>query len=233
MSSAFHKADSSRGLTLVEILVAVSVATLIVTVALSLYFTFSASFRRLASPRRQEAASAMDEIRRDLSCCVQAVFSNIPAFEVACSESGGRTPSLSTLAFRMAEHLPGNEETAPLAIHQRRYALVDSGKASVLFRESVCLWGPDAMSPSTSNAILKDITRFDVQVLDGGQWTNRWSSAGGRMFPRAARVTMAWRETQATGSASMLVFIPAGNSIPPPRRQTPDRRPSSSPGAAR
>lgn len=228
MPRVLDKAEACRGMTLVEILVSLSVSVLIVSVALSIFFTFSASFSRLDAPRRRQALAAMDEIRGDLSSCVQAVFTNTPTFEAFIDDAQGNTPPRSAVEFCTGVMLPNQEDPAQLAIYRVRYSL-SGDTPPVLIRESACLWGPNAMDPPASNRMAKGVSRFEVAVLDGKTWTNRWRSATTRFFPRAARIRMDWQDAGTTGTVSQIVYIPAGNVIPAARATSPQPAKQTSP----
>lgn len=223
MPRSFHTATAARGLTLIEILVGISISTLIAAVAFSIYFTFTRSFHALGNTRNTEAMGALDMLQADLLSCVQASFSNTPAFEVRTEEPGNGLPACSVLEFCSSEAIPGQEESGQLSIFYRRYAVVLQGTRPVLSRETACLWGPHAMAPAISNTVLKGILRFEANVLAGDRWTNFWRSTTATLCPRAARIEMDWEAGGSTASISRILFIPAGNGIPAPRR-SPARR---------
>ncbi len=217
MSRNFHRPSAAYGMTLVEILVAVSVSTLVVTVALTVYFTFSRSFRGLDAARHQSALAAIEILQTDLLSCMQAAFSNIPPFELQTKVSGDRQPLFSTLAFCSGEALIQQAESGQLSVYHRRYAIHGDGTNSQLNCESACLWGPNAMELPSSNTIMRGVTQFEVNALVADHWTNQWRSTATIRCPRAARIRMDWQEGGRTGSISRIIFIPAGNSIPAPR----------------
>lgn len=221
MPRTFHTATAAtRGLTLIEILVGLSVSTLIAAVAFSIYFTFTRSFHALGATRETGAMAAMETLQADLISCVQASFSNTPAFEVRTMDPGNGLPACSTLEFCSSEAIPGQEDSGQLSIFHRRYAMVHPGIQSILTRETACLWGPHAMAPTTSNTVMKGVVRFEVNVLADDRWTNCWRSTTAALCPRAARIQLDWEAGGTTGSTSRILFIPAGNGIPAPRRGT-------------
>jgi type II secretory pathway component PulJ len=209
-------------MTLIEILVALSVSTLILTVALSIYFTFSNSLRRLGDPRHREMTIALDTLRHDIAASVQASFTNSPTCELESEPVGLEGRFRSTLTLHVAQSPSGEQSLPQMTIARLRYSLQNNSPAigSSLVRESVTLWGPDAMSPPVSNAMGHDISGFEVRVLDKAGWTNRWKSTPGHLLPRAARIRMDWQGAHTTETASLIVFIPAGNSFPAPTGKT-------------
>lgn len=219
MPLPFHTATANRGLTLIEILVGISISTLIAAVAFSIYFTFTRSFRALGATAGTEALAAMEVLQADLLSCAQASFSNTPAFEVRPVEPGNGLPACSALEFCSSEPIPGQEESGQISLFYRRYAVAFPGTPSVLARETACLWGPHAMDPPTSNTLMKGIVRFEVNVLVEDRWTNFWRSTTATLCPRAARIDLDWEADGSTGRTSRILFIPAGNGIPAPRRR--------------
>jgi hypothetical protein len=200
-------------MTLIEILIAVSVSTLIMGVALSVYLTLSASLLRQTNTRIDDVAVALDSLRHDLACCVQVSFSNTPAFEVQTVPDGDGSSAPSTLALCAANLPSGEAEFARMEVKHIRYALRPDGDKQLLQRESVTLWGAEAFASPVSNALLKGVSRFELSVLDNAGWTNRWSSRPNRPLPRAARIRLDWESARTTETASIVVFIPAGNSL--------------------
>ena len=216
-----HVTPGKSGMTLIEILVALSVSTLVLTVALSIYFTFAGSFRRLGDPRHREITTALDSIRHDLTSSLQAAFTNDPTFDLESVPVGLEGRFQSTLTFHTANIPPGDQSLPKMTITRLCYRLQDNPlapPAATLFRESVTLWGPDAMAQPVSNALIHDVLGFEVKVLDSNGWTNRLKSTTAHLVPRAARVRLDWQGARATETASLIVFIPAGNNIPAPAR---------------
>ena len=75
------------------------------------------------------------------------------------------------------------------------------------------LWGADALAPAQSNAVLKDVTAFEVSVLADSNWTNQWKSSPRTLLPAAARIRLDWRTAVTTETATVEIFIPSGNQV--------------------
>ncbi len=211
-------------MTLIEILVAISISTIIVGVALSAYLTLSASLRRQADTRLDDALTALDNLRHDLVSCSQVTFSNTPAFEVRTTGNTDETPALSTLAFCSGNLPTKANDFSRMDVQRIRYTLqpdTDPGGAQTLMREALTLWGSEALAAPLSNAVLKNVSRFEMQVLEGSGWTNQWTSRLNRPFPRAARVRLDWKSARTTETASIVIFIPAGNTLSPQAKAAP------------
>ena len=223
MSRDLHRPDGASGMTLIEILVAISISALILGVALSVYVTVASSLRRQNDPRWDSATAALSELRHDLVSCVPASFSNTPAFQVDQTE--GNDHGISTLSFCVGDLGENQEDFSRLEIRRNFYSLQsgDSATNQALVRETVTLWGAEALGAPSSNELLSAVARFDVAVLDGDIWTNRWQSKPNHLLPRAARVRLDWTTTHTTETASIVVFIPAGNRLRPGEAHSPSK----------
>jgi hypothetical protein len=110
-----------------------------------------------------------------------------------------------------------------MEVHRIRYTLQpsrDTGGTQTLTRESLTLWGAEALASPVSNAVLKGVSRFEVQVMEGSGWTNQWTSRLNRQVPRATRVRLDWEAARTTETASIVIFIPAGNNLSPQAKST-------------
>ncbi|MEI6166228.1 MAG: type II secretion system protein GspJ [bacterium] len=204
------------GMTLVEILVALSVSSLILVAAVSVYRTMTGSLHRQQSRRLEPAYAVLEQLRQDLSQCAQVPSSNIPAFILKSVFIESNAPQQSVLAFSRG-HLPSPEsDFSGMEVMRLRYSLISSGAgpAGALVRESQSLWGSNALAPAVSNTLLEHVTAFEVSVLSESGWTNNWESSSRTLLPRAARLRMDWETGAQLDSTRLEVFIPAGNVVP-------------------
>ena len=204
------------GMTLVEILVALSVSSLILVAAVSVYRTMTGSLRRQQSHRLEPAHAVLEQLRQDLSQCAQVPSSNVPAFMLESVLIESNAPQQSVVAFSRG-HLPSPEsDFSSLEIMRIRYTLIPAGAgpAGQLVRESQNVWGSNALAPAVSNTLLEHVTAFEVTVLSESGWTNNWASSSRTLLPRAARVRMDWEAGVQRDTAQLEVFIPAGNLVP-------------------
>jgi type II secretion system protein J len=198
----------TRGITLIELLVAISVASLVFAAALSVYLVVTASLRRQQERRHDEVAAALDQVRHDLAACAQAPYSNMPPFVLECPAFGAEGPGSCSLALSTGSIASPEEDFSKLEIRRVRYSVTAAG---VLMREVQTLWGTDALAPPKSNAVMAGVGAWAVSVLADSDWTNQWSSSSRTLFPRAARLRLDWRTAVTTETAVVEVFIPAGN----------------------
>lgn len=203
------------GMTLVEILIAVSVSSLVLLACVSVYRTLTSSLQRQQNSRQAPAYAALDQLRHDLSQCAQVPSTNLPAFVIQSLGGGSNEPSISSLAFSSASLPSAAADFSSMEVTRIRYAVVPGEEEleGRLIREQMCLWGSNALAPAVSNVILDHVTAFEVSVLSGG-WTNNWVSSSRTLVPQVARVRLGWRTDLASEAAQLEVFIPAGNPVP-------------------
>jgi prepilin-type N-terminal cleavage/methylation domain-containing protein len=202
--------EHRRGMTLIELLTAISVATLVLVASVSVFLTVSHSLRRQQNDTHGAVRAALDQLRHDLAVCAQAPFTNVPAFLVEYSSPGTNVPGLSGRAFSVGRVPAVEDDFSKLEIERIRYTVQPDGR---LIRETMTLWGADALAPAQSNAVLKDVTAFEVSVLAESSWTNQWKSSTRTLLPAAARIRLDWRTAVTTETATVEIFIPSGNQV--------------------
>ncbi len=211
-----HPGRRHCGMTLVELLVAMSVSVLVMAAAVSVYSAMTGSLKRQQTSRHEPLYSALEQLRMDLSQCAQIPATNFPAFLLESVWPATNAPFCSTLGFSTGTLPAPESDFSSMDVTRIRYSLIpgESDGAGVLVRETMSLWGSNALAPSVSNVILGRVMAFEVSVLVETSWTNNWSSSGRMLLPRAARLRVDWQTDTSTETARMDVFIPAGNLVP-------------------
>ena len=213
ISGAPNKPECCRGMTLIELLIAVSVSALVTVVVLSVYGAVNASRTLQRSGRFVAAYRALDAIRRDLACAIQPGADGVAALRLENHEGSldGRRP-ISSLDI-CATVLNPDDPIQNAGLMRAQYSVkqnpaTDTG--GILARISSGI--PDGKPPATSttNLLLRNVTEFRVTVFDGQTWTNRWESRPARPLPKAANVTLSWSTGSTSETASAFVPIPAG-----------------------
>lgn len=205
-----------QGVTLVELLVSIAVAALVFVAAVSVFLTVTESLRRQQGGRMVRAHEVLDDLRHDLASCAQVPISNVPAFLLEYPVHETNEAGFASLAFTVGS-IPGPaDDFSKLEIKRIRYSVISGDQASdpVLMRESLTLWGPDALSPAISNVVMEGVSAFEMGVDSDSGWTNTWKSSGKMLLPRAVRIRLNWKAESTNETASAEVFIPAGNQIP-------------------
>ncbi len=210
MVPVMTREQNRRGVTLIELLTAISVAMLVLVASVSVFLTVSNSLRRQQNDTHGAAHAVLDQLRHDLAVCAQAPFTNVPAFSVESTSVGTNRPALSVLAFSVGRVPEGEDDFSKLEIGRIRYTIQPDGR---LIRETMTLWGADALAPAQSNAVMKEVTAFEVSVFAESSWTNQWTSSPRVLLPAAARIRLDWRTAVTTETATVEIFIPAGNQV--------------------
>lgn len=212
MVSVF-RSPTRKGTTLIELLIAISIAVVILAVTLSVYGVVNLSRHRQQDRQQHDTATALDIVRRDLAAVIQGAFSNAPPLEIELSSPllGDRPPS-STLRVCVGV-LAADEPLNRLTAAQVRYRVRPSAaplSGDELVREQTPLTSIDGTSRCETNVLLNHVIAFSVDVLKGETWTNQWRHRPGHRPPRAADVRVSWTSGVSTQTASVLAPIPAG-----------------------
>ncbi len=199
------------GFTLIELILAMAIASLVVTLIFSTYHTVTVTLQGQQDRRRgaDKAADAVRQIERDLTCAFAPKSDAACAFEL----QKGTTPAAARLSFCTAV-MPANEtDLRWFELRRVVYGIgADAENAPVLFRAEQPLAGPGAFAPPVTNALATGVESFRVSVYDGAEWSEEWSSAGSSC-PRAARIELTARHGSGTNTFQTEVLIPAGNPV--------------------
>jgi type II secretory pathway component PulJ len=205
----------SSGMTLVELLGAMAVSVLVLAAAVSVYCTLAGSLRRLQENRHAPVCAAVEQLRQDLAQCAQIPSTNFPAFLLESVRQDTNLPALSSVAFSTGTLPSPDADFSSMDVTRIRYGVMPGApdEAGKLVRESMSLWGSNALGQSVSNIVLGRVLVFEVSVLVESAWTNNWSSSGRMLLPRAVRFRLDWQTETSRESERMDVFIPAGNLV--------------------
>ena len=199
-------------MTLIELILAIAIASLVITLVFSVYHTVSVTMQGQEERRRgaDAAADAVQQIARDLAC----TFAPKSDRGVQVHPREGRLGStVSQLSFCTAVMPEGETDLRWFELHRVAYRVgIDAKDAVVLFRENQPLAGPGAFAPPVTNVLAGDVESFRVSVYDGSEWKDEWSS-GDAACPRAARIELTARYGSGTKTFQTEVLIPAGNSV--------------------
>jgi prepilin-type N-terminal cleavage/methylation domain-containing protein len=205
-------AQPRTGMTLIELLLAIAIAGLIVTIAFSTYHAVDRTRRAQAErlDRGGLAAAALRALSHDLACAFSGADPLATRFTLTPPDP---TPADFALSFCCAYLPDGETDLAWHGLERVSYRLADHFSDGMeLRRESRELSGPGALITIT-NRLADGITLLQIALFDGAAWTNGWAGGGATPLPRAARIKLAWREQTGARSLDTEVFIPAGNSV--------------------
>lgn len=216
--------SSSSGFTLVEVILAVSIAALVLASLFALYFATSQSVDA-QSERRAGGASmsrAMDRLTRDLSNALP-----VPGYDeggFALTKGEPEHGDGSVLRFCTARRTdPFDGDTRALRwfeIIEVDYRLERAPRErGKLVRTERPLVGPGAISPPSTNVLAVGVDGFEVQIRQGAEWVDEWVVELGddqAEWPRAARIQLI-PDARARDARpyAVDVLIPTGWTIAP------------------
>lgn len=211
------KISSRSGLTVMEILLALAVATLVVTAALSLYSVVRVSLRQ--QTRRSETAESTQEALRlclrDLACAIAPPGRPGPVLRLVSGEGGHVDTRLEFYCTSFAE---GGSATGASKIERVSYTFEKSASLEAvgsLSRVSALFAvGGDAPAPER-DTLVGDVIQFDIQLYDGNEWISTWGS--GADLPKAARVEISVKRGDIAINLSGEVLVACGHTVTPGR----------------
>ncbi len=201
------------GFTLVELLVALVIAVVVATLLVGLYGVVTRTvFDQQQRARGPHAASrALDQLGDDLGRAFLLGRGTNDLFTLTAGPAGTEEPGSSQLSFLTYDQL--EEENPAWVIAQRvQYRLETEGPlASALVRIHQPLTGSGSLEPPITNALLREVATFAVEIFDGAAWQTTWSSApGDARKPQAARITLGspkWPGDSPTQQAEFMIPV--------------------------
>lgn len=228
---------SSFGFTLVELMLALSIAAVLLGLVFSLYFTVS---RTVDGQRDRRAGAtammyALDRLARDLTSALPVPGHREGGFLLE-TEDSARGP-ISRVVFCTTRALPSytgeaqdllDEERDPRDQRDTRwfeivevaywleYAPRERGR---LMRTERPLVGPEALEPARTNVLAVGVDQFHVRVRPENEWVDAWEIKADdeeAVWPRAARIDLV-PDDRARGARPQTVdvLIPTGRVIEP------------------
>lgn len=223
-----HFAGRPRGFTLIELMTAIAVSTLVVAVALSLYLTITASLRRQIDSRREEAQQALDVVRRDLACALPTAVTSAPPFALDVVADEFQASSNADLTLTTATLDAPEAPLAQMQVWRVRYRLIAApppATDAMLVREAERLDAPSDSTASPTTTLFRSAALFQVNVLAGATWANRWKPTSRDPVPPAVNISLGWQGAWTTETATAWTVIPAALVLPNPSRPKPGAAP--------
>jgi prepilin-type N-terminal cleavage/methylation domain-containing protein len=206
-------APQRRGFTLVELLVALVIATLIAIAIVALYgvATRTVTDQQARARGPHAASAALDTLADDLARAILNASVSNEFFVLEPDPQRRSDEPSASLAFCALNPAEGGD---PEWTGTRRvtYRLVgDGGADSAWVRIQQPLSGPGSLDGAETNLLVPGVSIFRVELHDGAEWRSNWvGKAGDTARPRAARVVIgapSWPEQSAE------LWIPAGHSV--------------------
>ena len=185
---------SRGGFTLLEILLALSVLSVILLLLLSA-FTGAARVRETLSSRAREFRQirlVLDRIGTDLMCAFASSAREESALSLREDQlSGLPAATLTFTAFQLPD---GDNGHPPAEIVKIRYfpSIGADGVTLVLHREQSDLPFVENKIPLRESPVADRLRGFRVEVFDGTTWVKEWPAGGGSKtaLPKKVAVTL-------------------------------------------
>jgi len=201
-------ARTSQGITLIELLVALAIGSIIMTLVLASYRAFNRSEARQfeRSTIQSNADGTIEFLRRDIQQLFQPPEDNACMIELENSAT-----NLVRLAFCRWEPMLNRNGLMTNRLERVEFTLTGVGEKSGLMRLSSAMTGPASLQPATTNTSAHRWPRLQVQLFDGTAWQTNWPGDG-KSRAMAARIILRRSEDREPYQEAM-VLIPAGLSV--------------------
>ncbi|MBN1269491.1 MAG: hypothetical protein JXB04_07890, partial [Kiritimatiellae bacterium] len=158
--------ETRAGLTLLETLLAVSIAALVIALV---YTSYHAAMSTLAGQQkrragRSAAVHALNAVARDLTCGLDAAGGGENPFTLV-AETMGSEP-FASVSFSSAVRPEGEDALEWFEVQRVTFRVAEDGRARHLLREYEPLAGPVAGTVQT-NLLLEQVASFRVEAFDG------------------------------------------------------------------
>lgn len=207
--------SNKQGATLIEVLVALGIATLIISVVVTTHITLTRHASEQADALRENdrLIRTSNELQLDLYNLY------VPENDSDCSprlaHADGRLLELSFCRWRPAS---GMYPVLTNPLERVTYTLGERKGKPALLKTIEALAGPNALKAAVTNWIETGWPNLRIELRDGETWRQEWSgdsvqAGGGSGTPHAARIHFLPEGAEATDPFyETVIVIPAGMS---------------------
>jgi general secretion pathway protein J len=180
---------SSKGFTLIEILIAVVLMGILAGALYGSYFTVLRARERAADgmEARRELGGTLDLIRREFAAATYSKTDKRLRFVVEDRDNFGKPASTLEFTTLTPPSAPGRKESGIIAV---RYRMISKEGQQVLTRREQDVFFEAADAKGYPQMEL--IRSFLVECFDGTKWVRSWDSAAAlnNALPKMLRVTI-------------------------------------------
>jgi len=183
--------SSNRGFTLLEVLIALVLLAILMTVLYGSYFAVIRSRDRAAEgmEARRELGATLDLLRREISSAVYSRNDKRLRFVVEDRDNFGKPASnleLTTLSP------PSGLARPESGIIDVQYRMLEKDKQQIMTRREQDLFLTSGTAPVYPQ--MEHITSFLVECHDGSKWVKSWDTALNGTLPKQVRITVQFKE---------------------------------------
>ena len=210
-----------RAFSLLELLVAVSIAFLVVATAVVAWQAITASSAR--QTQWQEAVTPAEEavrlLARDITCATAPFGAVSNVMTLACFPLHGSTQCFSEISFFTAEPDAVDVMSRAFTIAFVRYHVTPSqrqNRGMSLVRRRIPLF-PEG-EPEKSECV-DNIRGFELLLSGFDGWTNAWSASKADELPRLVKIRLTFGLLDQEQTIEEIAPVPAGLVIEAPEKQ--------------
>lgn len=179
-----------RGFTLVEILVAVSICSILLTTIYGVFTSMSRAKMKVETEGEgyHQARVIFDRIGREIRSTY--VDTRPLAIRIHRMEGGIDDRGISYLAMATTAGTPGRSGQGGVAVvrYELRQETTEAGGQMSFFRSEAPDFGQQ--DAPTTYRLARDIETFRVRFLYDDEWHDEWPAAGVNLPPQAVEVTL-------------------------------------------
>jgi type II secretory pathway component PulJ len=199
-------------MTLIEVLLAISISVLVITLVFSVYHTTSAVLGG-QEERRKGPRAAMDVLYRiseDLQRGVPQWSADIGTFMLDIDDAMDE-PKPSRLSYCTGVPVDERDKEWFTTQHHTLRLKREAGEVPRLERIQYPMVGPREEGTIQTNVVLFGVENFQVTVYDGSNWKSEWMAQGDKpRWPQSARIQVTMTEKAGGKTYQTEVFLPVG-----------------------
>ena len=194
--------NDRRGFTLIEVLTALGVASLILMAVTGTLFSLNRAHQQASQRMEQQRAlrNSLDLLRRELSAALYRQDDKLLRFQVLDRDFYGRPASILSLAT-LAAPLDTEASDQLLVLYQPE--LPQQQEQIRLTRASHDYFQPETVKPNPY-PLLDGLEGFLVECHDGSKWVRTWDTELTRRLPKQVRVTITMPDSPKSVSFQVL-----------------------------
>nr|WP_320049900.1 GspJ family type II secretion system protein [uncultured Desulfuromonas sp.] len=175
--------DRSAGFTLIEVLVAIMLLSLVMTTVYGVFSALSTTQKRLQgdSEAYHQARVIFDRLAREIRTCYLDTGNSRSTFSSGIDSLGQPYLEFASTSVLTTGHTPGG-------VSHVRYALeTDLGQSvGTLYRSAQPLYMTDEVA--RRQRMSNQITRISWRFYDGNDWQDEWDSSITRTLPQTVEM---------------------------------------------
>lgn len=198
-----HICTDDGGFTLIEIMVATAIASIILIMAYSSYKSIFDSIKRSTGRAEfyENVNLALMKIDQDLSNIYFTRNNKKITFISETVRNNSRIDFVTVNHSALMIAGQGNTPVRQSDIVQVGYFLREAKNTIDLYhlikREKPNYWDDDPLTGGTDNVLLPNVVSLKFEFHKGNDWASDWDSRQNNMFPRAVKTTLVVKNYQA------------------------------------